>query len=128
MKNQYFGDSNDFWEYGLLRCISKASGLSVGVCWMLTGDDGSGDGQDREYLRNPADYRQSDPQLFDRLIPVVDSECDWDVKNARIWDLIPGAEYVEMYLHHPRPERDQYFSEARSMLSDCPVIFLDPDI
>jgi len=35
MKNQYFGDINDYRKYGLLRCFAEA-GLNIGVCWMLT--------------------------------------------------------------------------------------------
>ena len=54
MKNQYFGDVNDFRKYGLLRTLQRASGLAVGVCWFLTIDDHAGDGERRNYLTNPA--------------------------------------------------------------------------
>ena len=40
MKNQYFGDINDYRKYGLLRLIAKKTGLKIGICWMLTPDDG----------------------------------------------------------------------------------------
>ena len=40
MKNQYFGDVNDFRKYGLLRTIQRASSVAIGVCWFLTADDG----------------------------------------------------------------------------------------
>jgi hypothetical protein len=43
MKDQYFGDVNDYLKYGLLRCFAEA-GWRVGVCWMLTPDDGGRDG------------------------------------------------------------------------------------
>jgi len=128
LKNQYFGDINDYRKYGLLRCITEASGLPVGVCWMLTEDDDSNDGQDRRYLGNPSKYRSRDPDLYDRLLPVKDSEVDRNVKNARLWDLLPGAEFFEKPLQHTRPEREQYFSDAFTVLARSPVIFLDPDI
>jgi DNA helicase II / ATP-dependent DNA helicase PcrA len=38
VKDQYFGDVNDYIKYGLLRCLSRA-GIGVGVCWMLTPND-----------------------------------------------------------------------------------------
>jgi hypothetical protein len=48
MKNQYFGDINDYRKYGLLRRLQ--AGLSLCVCWTLTDDDGSSDGRFLEYL------------------------------------------------------------------------------
>ncbi len=44
MKNQYFGDINDYRKYGLLRSVLAASRMSLFVAWMLTEDDGSSDG------------------------------------------------------------------------------------
>ena len=36
MKNQYFGDVNDYRKYGLLRLLGRAGKVKIGVCWMLT--------------------------------------------------------------------------------------------
>jgi len=36
MKNQYFGDINDYRKYGLLRGLSNKGEISTLVCWMLT--------------------------------------------------------------------------------------------
>jgi hypothetical protein len=44
MKNQYFGDINDYRKYGLLRGLSNRGEIRTAVCWMLTTDDGRGDG------------------------------------------------------------------------------------
>jgi hypothetical protein len=44
MKNQYFGDINDYHKYGLLRQLGKGGQLTTAVCWMLTPDDGRSDG------------------------------------------------------------------------------------
>ena len=41
MKNQYFGDVNDYRKYGLLRALQGEGSLSTLVAWMLTPDDGS---------------------------------------------------------------------------------------
>ena len=53
MKNQYFGDVNDYRKYGLLRLLAHA-GLKIGVCWMLTEDGRKGarkrNGEQRRYL------------------------------------------------------------------------------
>lgn len=42
MKDQYFGDINDYRKYGLLRAITAASALSVTVCWLRTAAGGVG--------------------------------------------------------------------------------------
>jgi hypothetical protein len=54
MKNQYFGDINDYRKYGLLRAWQAAGNGTLLVAWMLTPDDGSRDGGSRSYLtRSP---------------------------------------------------------------------------
>ena len=53
MKNQYFGDINDYQKYGLLRTISRDTGLRLAVCWMLTPDDGRSDGKKTGYVDRP---------------------------------------------------------------------------
>ena len=40
MKNQYFGDVNDYRKYGLLRVLQREANLRCVVAWMLTPDDG----------------------------------------------------------------------------------------
>ena len=72
MKNQYFGDINDYRKYGLLRCCA-AVGFRVGVCWMLTPDSSNRDGQKIAYLTKPAAWRQFDPPLFGLLAARVTS-------------------------------------------------------
>ena len=39
VKDQYFGDVNDFRKYGLLRVLAGSDRLRLGVCWMLTARD-----------------------------------------------------------------------------------------
>ena len=43
MKNQYFGDVNDYRKYGLLRAISLNTDWNLLVAWMLKPDDGGPD-------------------------------------------------------------------------------------
>jgi hypothetical protein len=45
MKNQYFGDVNDYRKYGLLRSLTAGGRITTTVCWMLTPDDGRPDGR-----------------------------------------------------------------------------------
>ena len=48
MKAQYFSDINDFSKFALLRLLAGVGGFKVGVCWLLTGDDGTEQGARRE--------------------------------------------------------------------------------
>ena len=67
MKDQYFGDVNDYRKYGLLREILASANVRLGVCWMLTAPDSRTDGAHVAYLDNPKKYRVFDCELFDWL-------------------------------------------------------------
>jgi len=67
MKDQYFGDINDYRKYGLLRAIIRSSRLRLLVAWMLTPDDGSTDGKFVSYLENPGKWSRHDPVLFQKM-------------------------------------------------------------
>ena len=67
MKNQYFGDINDYRKYGLLRILQSKGNGRLLVAWMLTPDDGSRDGGFRSYLHDPGTWMRYDPQLFTDL-------------------------------------------------------------
>jgi hypothetical protein len=76
MKDQYFGDVNDFRKYGLLRALVLPNKLRLGVCWMLTEPDHGADGNFLAYLSQGDRYRHRDPELFDWLKQVTLVELD----------------------------------------------------
>ena len=41
MKNQYFGDINDYRKHGILRALSNGGEVKTAVCWMLSPEDES---------------------------------------------------------------------------------------
>jgi hypothetical protein len=127
MKNQYFGDVNDFRKYGLLRILQRASGLAVGVCWFLTIGDGAGDGQLQNYLKQPGRWRHYDPELYDKLQRLLGAEVQRSVSRASEWDLIPGASYFDTVLRDHRLARSEYFEAARQVLRNSDLVFVDPD-
>lgn len=127
MKNQYFGDINDYRKYGLLRVLTKASGLRLGVCWMLTPDDGRADGELRRYLAHPVRWRSHDPELYDSLRPLADPTVARSVQHAGTWHLLPDAIYYSAVLPDDRFARQSYFRESWAQLSHTPLVFLDPD-
>jgi hypothetical protein len=127
MKNQYFGDVNDFRKYGLLRTFQRASGLAVGVCWFLTLDDGGSDGELRKYLNHPGRWRHYDPELYDKLQRLLGVEVQCSVSRAVDWELIPGASYFDPVLRDHRSARAAYFEAARRVLRNFDLVFVDPD-
>jgi hypothetical protein len=64
VKDQYFGDVNDYRKYGLLRAILAGANVRLGVCWMLTAPDSRTDGRHVAYLDNPTKFRRFDHELF----------------------------------------------------------------
>ena len=71
MKNQYFGDINDYRKYGLLRSLADGGSLKIGICWMLTPDDGRSHGSDTNYLDSPNGIDDCDSKLFRKLRQIV---------------------------------------------------------
>ncbi len=127
MKDQYFGDINDYRKYGLLRALIDASGLRLGVCWLLTAGDQRSDGEFRRYLEHPGRWRRHDPELYDGLQQLRSPEVARSVGHAEAWDLLPGARYFSDLLVDAASDRAAYFQSAWEVLGDCPLIFFDPD-
>jgi hypothetical protein len=127
LKDQYFGDVNDFRKYGLLRALAVQEGLRLGVCWMLTGRDGRADGNLLSYLEKPRHYRHRDPDLFDWLKQVV--AVGKDRRTARIESsgLLGPAVFQSTILRDPDKDRLDYFSNCATRFSGCDLVFFDPD-
>ena len=110
MKNQYFGDVNDYRKYGLLRALTGQGMLSSRICWMLTEDDDRPDGGKLGYLLKPDTWRGYDEELFDTIREVVVVKGERNVRVAKEKDIIPGADYYETLLTDDKIERGDYFA------------------
>ena len=127
MKDQYFGDVNDFRKYGLLRNLLLPMQLKLGVCWMLTPGDGRSDGKFLSYLEHPQRFQHFDPPLFQWLKSVVVHANDRRVARIEASDLFPNAIFQSPYLIDNGSQRSQYFAECSMMFRQCDVVFFDPD-
>lgn len=125
MKNQYFGDINDYRKYGLLRCLAE-TGLRLGVCWMLTAPDARRDGKKTAYLEQPRKWRHRDPPLFDFLKRTVDADKR-DVRHLEESGLLPEAMFYSDLLRDDGQSRIKYFRNALAALHSTDVLFFDPD-
>ncbi|MBU2602243.1 MAG: hypothetical protein KKA32_08765 [Actinobacteria bacterium] len=127
MKNQYFGDVNDYRKYGLLRALQAPACLSLSVGWMLTPDDGSIDGRFRRYLREPGNWRHHDPLLFDHLSSVLtagDAPCVAMVEQAAV---LPETHFFSDIVPDDRLGRERWSERLVDSSDGADLVFLDPD-
>jgi hypothetical protein len=127
MKNQYFGDINDFHKYGLLRIICGVERLRLGLCWMLTPDDEGSDGSRIGYLSAPERWRAYDPRLFDFLAARVRGSGARDVTSVEKLGVLQGTQFYAKVLTDSVDPRKTYFSEMRKRFAGADIIFFDPD-
>lgn len=125
MKHQYFGDENDYRKYGLLRALTRNGELCLGVCWMLTPDDGRSDGRFISYLQNSS-YRRHDPELFDALSRAMASGRR-HLGHVESEQMLRGAHFFEEIFPDAAGPRDAVFRRALKALSGTNLIFFDPD-
>lgn len=126
MKNQYFGDVNDYRKYGLLRALAGPGNLRLGVCWMLTLDDGRGDGGKRDYLDKPGAYCHFDPTLYDWLCEHHDARQVACIEKSNP-PLLGDAIFHAPILNDDRGDRDHYFQTCGAAFRRCDLVFFDPD-
>jgi len=127
MKNQYFGDINNYKKYGLLRATIDATEFSVLVNWMLTPDDGGPDGKFTTYLQQPECYSQHDPALFDGLNDLVMRQGKRYVGAIEGTDLLLGARFHSLVTPDDSYRRSQWFDRSMDCLNGIDLVFLDPD-
>lgn len=127
MKNQYFGDINDYKKYGLLRAVLSSTGLKTLVVWMLTPDDGSTDGKFVKYLTKPDEWRYYDEQLYDGLADLIERSSDRSVAMIENTGLLGESEFYSKYVQDSGDSRDIWFSELASVAENYDLLFLDPD-
>ena len=127
MKNQYFGDINDYRKYGLIRAIHSASGLRTLVAWMLTPDDGRTDGQSIGYLEQPNKWDRFDNDLFNTLRAALQRNSRRHVGLIEQTDILPKTEYFSDIVPDAAFERAEWFKALAERAQSCDLVFLDPD-
>jgi hypothetical protein len=127
MKNQYFGDINDYRKYGLLRALHSNGDSSLLVAWMLTPDDGGPDGRFRSYLHDPNNWARYDPDLFAGLAALLASAPQPSVSLIEGSELLRRAAYHSALVPDGREERHGWRSDLMRAASDVDLVFVDPD-
>lgn len=127
MKNQYFGDVNDYRKYGLLRCLLAGNDLRLLVAWMLTLDDGRTDGRFIRYLGKPERHRHHDPELFDTLKAFLAGDAVRRVSQISQSSLLSRTGYFRDIVPDPAGERSRWFAALKRAVDSADIVFLDPD-
>jgi hypothetical protein len=127
MKNQYFGDVNDYRKYGLLRAISLDTDWNLLVAWMLTPNDGGRDGGFRSYLEAPDTWERYDYSLFNGLADLLRSAPQPSVSLIEGSELLPRASYYSAVVPDTRRERDAWCDSLLRAAKNIDLVFLDPD-
>lgn len=127
MKNQYFGDVNDYLKYGLIRALLAPANLGLFVGWMLTPDDGSSDGKFRRYVMEPECWRHHDPTLYAHLSESLAGAPSPAVALIEQADVLPGARYFSELVPDDRWARGLWAQRLVSAARGSDLVFLDPD-
>ncbi len=127
MKHQYVGDINDYRKYALLRALSAGGANRIGVCWMLTPDDGGADGGKLAYLGQPDRHRRFDPELFDILARSASEPDRRRLHSIEDSGAIPGALYYNETLPDDVTGRTAFMERCASEFRDAELAFFDPD-
>ncbi len=126
MKDQYFGDINDYRKYGLLRAIAHASDLKLLIAWMLTPNDTSADGQFISYLDQPAKWSHHDHELFNSLRELLSTRAR-SVSMIEQSTLLPNTEFHSSVVPDSSHGREQWFDTLVRSAKSADLVFLDPD-
>jgi len=124
MKNQYFGDINDYRKYALLRTLCGCD-IRLSVCWMLTPDDTGPDGRRTKYLEQPTRWRRFDPELFDSLRKAVPNNRR--VAWAEEMGILRSTCFYSRLLSDSKEQRGQWFKDFLCCAHHSELVFFDPD-
>ncbi len=127
MKNQYFGDINDYRKYGLLRILQSTGNLKLLVAWMLTSNDSGPDGGFRSYLQHPGTWMRYDPELFTGLADLLRSNSIPSVSLIENSALLPRTSYYSIVVPDASKEREAWHQGLLVAAREIDLVFVDPD-
>lgn len=127
MKNQYFGDINDYRKYGLIRALQVEARLKVLVAWMLTPNDQRRDGELRSFLRKPDQWLRFDPELYRGLTDLLNTGVKPRVGLIEESSLLGTADYFSEIVPDAAAPREAWTERLLKAASASEFVFLDPD-
>lgn len=149
MKNQYYGDINDFYKYALLLSLADISGTKLGINWYLTdgvdwhtNEGNNGDGNKTNYLHKDLDSFLNKPHdgsiagLFEnlKLQLVKKNKISIDGKTLNNAEKLFSPPFnIACYKERLDLIKDKsgrsskWFEDSSDSMKDCNMVFVDPD-
>ena len=127
MKNQYFGDINDYKKYGLLRLLSGQGQIETAVCWVLTEDDSRTDGRRIRYLEQPGKWQNYDPILYEHLREHVLEKGTRNISHIEKNNILPKSRFYKEFICDDIDSRARFFKKFLKFAQGSDLIFFDPD-
>jgi hypothetical protein len=127
MKNQYFGDINDYKKYSLLRLLSGKGQIETAVCWVLTEDDSGTDGKRIAYLEKPEIWQKYDPEVYQHLKEHVIDQGVRNVNSLKYHRILPNCRYYGDIIRDDIKSRDLFFKKFLKFAKGVDLVFFDPD-
>ena len=125
MKKQFFADNRDYLKYSILRHL-LAQGISITVCWMMTPDDCTRQGEQKGFLKKPREWRSFDSIVFDFLkAQVVGGSAD--IKSVERGGPISSCRFYWEFFPSASVSRQRYLDDCLQMASGTDLVFFDPD-
>ena len=129
MQNRYAGDVGDFGKIGMLRYIEQC-GIKIGVNWYLVEDESHNqDGKHIGYLRDNK-FAGLDEELRKALFSLV-IDNNRSVNQLEKLRLLQSDTYYHEVLGPVkgsfREHRCDWHKKGLKSLSECELVFLDPD-
>lgn len=140
MRHNFVNDIGDYAKYALLRalCASGPPTMRLGVIWYLTEHvERNNDGRKRSHLLT-AGWDDLDPDLLTRMRQIENNVQKQDQLNLSLIEASGILPPSTAYFSEPIPcvagsarqrvsERAAWFDRARKAVTDCDLVFLDPD-
>jgi hypothetical protein len=123
VKDQYFGDINDFRKYGFLRALLSNGKLKLLIAWMLTDKDKKKDGKFRSYSH----LRKFDEVLYDRLAFLLKPPAQPRVKLIEESDLLSRTVFYSRLVEDSKDKRKSWREGLKEKISGKDLVFFDPD-
>jgi len=127
VQDKFVADVGDYGKYGLLRALCGLTGseasdqLSLGIVWYFVRDRGIG------YLDDPDSFRDSDPEVFDALLRIV-NDSQRSVASIALSRVFPARTvFFPEAVPTQLGDRKEWLQRALESTKDCELVFLDPD-
>ena len=127
MKNQYFADERDYLKYSIIRYMT-AQGLTCTVCWMMTPNDESGQGDKKGYLEEPGKWAHCDPAVFAYLRDQYVTKSRRECKVMEEDGPIASCRFFVETVPESRDQRPGFISRCLEAAVGTQLLFFDPDI